>query len=53
MYSGMQECISSLTVGTLMLKSADDICYDGYDLNHKTTIITLFLRDSVWFSPTV
>jgi hypothetical protein len=46
-------CISSSTVGTLMSKSADDICYDSYDLNHKTTIITLFLRDSVWLSPTV
>jgi hypothetical protein len=33
--------------------SADDICYDGYDLNHKTTIKILFLRDSMWINPTV
>jgi hypothetical protein len=36
MYSGMQDCISSLTVGTLISKSADVICYDGYDLSHNS-----------------
>ena len=46
--TGMQECISSFTVGTLMSQCAESICYDGYDLNHKTKIITLFLRDSMW-----
>ena len=51
--TGMQECISSFTVGTLMSKCADSICYDGYDLNHKTKSITIFLRDSVWCRPNV
>jgi hypothetical protein len=47
LYTELQECISPLTVVTLMSKSDDSICYDGYDLNHKTETIALFLRDSV------
>jgi hypothetical protein len=36
-----------------MSTCADSICYDGYDLNHKTKSITIFLRDSVWCRPNV
>jgi hypothetical protein len=44
LYTELHQCIS---VGTLISKSADSICYDEYDLNHKTKTITLFLSDSV------
>ena len=53
LYTELQECISSLNVGTFISKSADSIWYDGYDLSHKTKTITVFLNDRVWCRPTV
>jgi hypothetical protein len=47
------KCSSSLTDGTLMSKSADNIWYDGYAINDKPESITQFMRKNVWCRATV